>query len=304
MIELRSSADPKATAASLRNFARDLENVVGANIEAVDRLNGWRRWVGATAFALSPVLTATALRKHVRGDHYELLQTLNPASYGSQLMWLIDTETQSRIESLKADANELERVVDRWTRFGRGVALVLDTNVLLTFGEHLMRARWYSLTNRLSHLPISVVIPIQVVEELDTQKDRGAPEARTLARMTLKWLDSLFGDGYHDDTIDVAGTARGRCTFRLLVDELDRVPLPRPDADIIDRALALQPFAEEVVIVSEDRSMRFRAKAAGLGAIEMPFNVVPDGKQQPRKKEAPNRLAPPQGQPGRPARTP
>jgi rRNA-processing protein FCF1 len=276
-----------ATVKALRDAARELEDVVGTNIEALGRLNGWRKWVGATAWALGPSLTASAQRKYVRGEHYELLQALDPSSYGDQLMWLIDTETRVRIDALTGGADELEQVLKRWTQHGREVALVLDTNVLLTFGQNLMHARWYDVIGRLSSVPISLVIPIQVVEELDTQKDRGAPEARTLARMTLKWLDDIFGDGYHDDTIEAAGTAFGRFTFRLLVDDLDRVPLPRTDADIIDRALALQPFVERVIVVSEDRSMRFRAKAAGLGATGMPFKAVPNGKQQPRKKQAP-----------------
>lgn len=240
--------------------------------------------MGSTSWALGSSLSASALRKHVRGEHYELLQSLDPASYGDQLMWLIDTETRTRIDALTADAEELDQVVSRWTRDGRSVALVLDTNVLLTFGEHLMRARWYDLIQRRSNLPLSLVVPIQVVEELAGLKDRGSGETRTLARLSLKWLDGLFGAGYHDETLEAVGTAFGRLTFRLLVDDLDRVPLPRADAEIIDRAIALKPFTEEVTIVSEDRSMRFRAKAAGLGATPLPFRIVPDGKQQTRTK--------------------
>ncbi|MBD8024600.1 PIN domain-containing protein [Microbacterium gallinarum] len=39
------------------------------------------------------------------------------------------------------------------------------------------------------------VVPIQVVEELDRQKDRGQGDARNNARVALKWLDDVVGSG-------------------------------------------------------------------------------------------------------------
>jgi rRNA-processing protein FCF1 len=295
VIELRPTATPTTTSETLRDAIRALQNVEGLNFDATSRLNGWRGWVGATTRSLSTSLTSAALRKHILGDNYELLQSLHPGTYGDQLKWLIDTENTHRLEDLTAQADELDHMIRRWRPTGafhtngpHELALILDTNVLLEFGQNLERARWYHLLNLLPGKPLSLVIPIQVVEELDTQKDRGADGARKLAGMALRWLDELFPGEYQDSELaKISDAPTGRATFRLLVDALNRVPLPRPDADIIDRALALRPFVEKVTIVTQDRSMRFRARAAGLDATPMPYAAVPDGKQKPRRKDDP-----------------
>jgi hypothetical protein len=281
VIALRTTADAAHAVGMLRNAARSVGNIIGKGGSAVERLQSWRAWVSTSSTVLSPLLTDAAIRTHVRGDLHDLLQTVIPELYGDQLTWLVDSELIRRKAQLEAAADELDTDLQRWTKCGRGTALVLDTNVLLEFGKNLAHARWFHVANELPRGTMSLVIPIQVVEELDGLKDRGAETARKLARATLRWIDELFPGDWQDEDLGQVGVAQsGRLTFRLLVDELDRIPLPRPDADIIDRALSLGPFVNRTTMVSQDRSMRFRARAAGLDATPMRYEHVPGGKQR------------------------
>jgi len=281
VITLRSTADPVYAIEHLRNAALAVANIIGQGGTAADRLHGWRRWVSTTQTIFTPVLTESAVRAVVRGDLHDLLQSVVPESYGDQLTWLVDSELIRRKDQLEAAANELETVHRRWTGRGRGPALVLDTNVLMDFGRNLVEVHWHRVADVFPTQPISLVVPIQVVEELDGQKDRGTEGARNLARATLRWIDELFSGGWQDAEVSVEGRgSQPRVTLRLLIDELDRVPLPRPDADIIDRALSLAPFVTRTVMVSHDRSMQLRARAAGLDAVPLRYADVPNGKQR------------------------
>jgi hypothetical protein len=57
----------------------------------------------------------------------------------------------------------------------------------------------------------------------------------------------------------------GPVTLELLFDPPDHKRLPDPDAEIVDRALAVQNMAgRPVTMVTYDTSMGFRARQAGL----------------------------------------
>ena len=60
-------------------------------------------------------------------------------------------------------------------------------------------------------------------------------------------------------------------TFVLLCDKLDHQQLGDVDAEIIDRAQTLAPFVEQTVILTCDRGMALRSRAAGVQAVRLEF---------------------------------
>ena len=52
----------------------------------------------------------------------------------------------------------------------------------------------------------------------------------------------------------------------LILDDLDHVRLPSADAEILDQALAIQPFARTVTVASYDSNLIFMARQLGLRA--------------------------------------
>jgi hypothetical protein len=122
------------------------------------------------------------------------------------------------------------------------------------------------------------VVPLLVVDELDRhkRKDRqtkvhpeGKETVSSRARVTLRHLEDLFGDPswvvtLHSDRFPAAPPVKAE----LLLDPLGHIRLPEPDAELIDRALALQDLSgRPVTLATSDTGMIFRAKAAGLTSV-------------------------------------
>lgn len=146
---------------------------------------------------------------------------------------------------------------------------VLDTNVVLhdpfattAFDEH------------------RVMLPMTVLEELDSIKGRGQDISRD-ARIAIRHIESIIGDAPHEDILNGVGIAEvvkghhedGK--LAILPDiNLEGEPYLDQDVNdnkIINAALYLQSEAKEgekVVLVTNDINMRLKAKGAGVDYVE------------------------------------
>jgi hypothetical protein len=76
----------------------------------------------------------------------------------------------------------------------------------------------------------------------------------------------------------------GPVTMELLFDPPDHERLPDNDAEIVDRALAVQALAgRPVTMVTYDKNMTFRARYAGLKAISPPYPEQEEGQGRSRR---------------------
>lgn len=158
--------------------------------------------------------------------------------------------------------------------------VIADTNVFL---HHPDRLDTLDLAAELGldARPVHLVIPMTVLDELDTAKDRGQGEARTNARATIKLLDGYLKDPGLISEIrpasDPANAApRGAFTVEILADPPGHIPLARTDDEIIDRAVALQDLAgRPVTAVTGDVGMSTRARLAGLTARRLDWPEPP-----------------------------
>lgn len=171
----------------------------------------------------------------------------------------IDTQHQRlvRLMSLMQMLNEHAR--------RSGAPIVLDTNAYL----HVSPFEEVDWCKELHQKSVRIVLPIEILRELDKVKYmRGDRSAR--ADNVLKVLDGLseiFEQGVamvrENVTIEVCAINDGH-TLSENVDE-----------EIISRSVLIQQASvKPVTVITDDRSMRVRARVAGLQAWPIPDHLL------------------------------
>lgn len=133
-------------------------------------------------------------------------------------------------------------------------SFVLDTNVLIHDPEALFTFEGGR-----------VVIPLTVVEELDTFKKANDNRGRS-ARLISRYLDELRRHGKLSDGVPLEHGGE------LRVDVQSRAPLPpsfvngSKDNRILETALGLAKQGDTVVFITKDINLRIKAEAIGLTA--------------------------------------
>jgi PhoH-like ATPase len=151
---------------------------------------------------------------------------------------------------------------------------VLDTNVLLHDPE--------AMTKFAGH---KVVIPVTVLEELDTMK-RLPNELGRNSRAIARLLDSLkeIGKGNLHDGVKLENGSTIRIQLEIKTDYPNAFALSINDNRIIMAAYLLQERGEHVVFVSKDFNARIKAEAVGLEAedyenLKFAYDVIYKGLQ-------------------------
>ena len=140
-----------------------------------------------------------------------------------------------------------------------GSAVVLDTCFYVEHPNELADADLARLTAATTPgWAMHVLVPLLVVDELDRLK--GDNQARSRARTALKTLDEVFGNVGDERLMgrlrDGSSPGLGPVTMELLFDPPDHERLPDNDAEIVDRALAVQILSGRgVTMVTYDKSM-------------------------------------------------
>jgi PhoH-like ATPase len=133
---------------------------------------------------------------------------------------------------------------------------VLDTNVLLHDSESLFRFK-----------DNAVVIPIQVIEEIDHFK-KDLSEIGRAARTVSRHLDALRLQGSLADGVKVADG--GTIQVHLGVEVPPSFPLTdhNTDTKILALALALKQQRKTVVFITKDTNLRIKADAIGVSSVD------------------------------------
>jgi predicted ribonuclease YlaK len=123
---------------------------------------------------------------------------------------------------------------------------------------------------------VLLVLPEVVIREFDRLKESGNQKTRYRASVTLAVLDKLlanpygtvpirFTDADWEAVADRSEMPRGRVELRVFYDDPAHRPLSDPDAEIIDRAIAVQTLAGTAVrLVTMDTGMGLNARRAKL----------------------------------------
>lgn len=255
--------------------------------DSLEVFNAYVPWSIEARRVLRTVLDAESVSALVETVGFRLIHAADPAAYSRLgLGDLVSAELDEQIAALDGAASQLREELERWewsggiTRSPRHFVGVLDTNVLMLCASRLLECDWKPLVDAEVGQRISLVIPQTVVRELDKLKRASGImhvggeklERRTLARQALRVINEAFPGqetvrqirGSHDENDGIVSALR----LVLQMDDLRHMGLPDPDAEIIDRALGLVPWAAKVTLLTGDTSMRFRAEHAGLHALE------------------------------------
>jgi len=234
---------------------------------------------------LQPYLAEDDVPRVLATPRYWALQTGNLSSWGqADVAAYIRQELAERIEFLTNEGDALIAEHYRWEpedKFGGRrltlTAVVLDTNVLLAHHATLSTTDWAKLLDLLPNTAIGLAIPLQVVRELDRQKNANhnnvnratKEELRKDAASALRLIEQIE-DPSKGWTLRWENEP-ARLDLLLVGDRIPGEPLGAPDAEIVDRAASLLPFADQVHLVSYDVAIVFRARLAGVKATKLRY---------------------------------
>lgn len=238
---------------------------------ARERLLSYLEWAGTAARMLGYQISEADLRALVLNRRYELLLSSMSglASTDTPVQRVVNDlvrlELEGRVKDFDEAITTLKAYKERWSNAGD--LLVLDTNFYVEHPKEVQDADLAGLTAATTPgSKMHVLVPLLVVDELDRLKRDN--QARSRARTALKTLNTVFAHVSENQPVgrlrDDAPTL-GPVTMELLFDPPAHERLPDPDAEIVDRALAVQNMAgRPVTMVTYDTSMAFRARQVGL----------------------------------------
>ena len=175
---------------------------------------------------------------------------------GNQLVPLINAELGDKRAVFDAGRHALEAARDRM-RGAAGVPVVLDSNVLL---HSLLpdQIGWNTLLGK----ALRLVVPMRVVEELDSKKYSDSKLLRDRARAVLPWLERTLGAGSGPAPVDPQVQTREAIGTTIEVYPCGRPRLRPQDADeeVLDVAQEVLHLVGKVVVLTGDTSMRIRAR--------------------------------------------
>jgi hypothetical protein len=188
---------------------------------------------------------------------------------------LVDIELDDRVSVLEAACKDYDAQLARWWR--DEVFVVADTSFYI---QHPQEMADLDLREHLGlrDQRIHLLVPILVVDELDSLKQAKEGNVRGRARRTLAIIDRVLSDPTawgvlrREDfsPLQVGGIPRGEMTVELVLDPPGHVRLPINDDELVDRTVAFQALAgQKITMITYDTGRSTRARAAGLRAVKI-----------------------------------
>ncbi|MYX34384.1 MULTISPECIES: PIN domain-containing protein [unclassified Streptomyces] len=246
---------------------------------ARSRLFRYLEWASKATDRLRHQISPADIDRLVLTRRYELLLSSFGSSAGASSENLVNSlvtlETDERSAAFEEAMEALNRQITRWIR--PAAFVVADSSFYIQHPEKLEEADLAAICN-LREEPIHLLFPMVVVDELDGLKQSN--KTRWRAGYTLAVLDRILGESGTSGTailreedytpLQSQGIPRGEITVEILFDPPGHRRLPINDDEIIDRALAIQPYTGSVVtLLTYDTGQATRARAAGLRFIKL-----------------------------------
>ena len=253
---------------NLRYVQVEVGNIRSRGHTQLDLYNSYLSWVNESVRMLRHHVSPEDLERLVLTKRCWLLQSMAGAAVGP-LAIIVETEIDDRTTALDEARRSLEEQIERWSRPGWFV--VADTTVfcqadkldVLDFGGILVSR----------DEPVHLLVPMVIVDELDSWKRSNKPKVRWRAQYTLAVLDRVLSGSstsarLQDEdfsALDTAGIPRGEVSVEIVPDPPGHARLPINDDEIIDRALAIQSLSgRNVTLLTYDTGQNHRARDAGL----------------------------------------
>jgi hypothetical protein len=272
LITPRPGADRENIRQALSSVHTSATNLQGSHGNAFSRLLKYLEWATESARMLRPQISDRDLDRLVFTDRYRTLLgssgTLGWTDQQRLVNGLVQLEVTERIEDFEAAVAALDTQIGRWSQAEAFV--VADSSFYIQNEVKLADVDLHEVLGVPRRQFVRLLLPIVVVDELDDLKDASKQRARWRAAHTLGLLDGVLNGGthgvLHEGEHTVAdGETRGRVNVEIVLDPPGHVRLDRPDAEIVDRAVAIQGLAGcDVRLLTCDTSQHTRGRAGGL----------------------------------------
>ena len=223
-------------------------------------------WTEEAERLLGNVFPEDVVSDLIHTSNYWTFRTASGTS--PRLTPLILREAESRRRALSELQAALQAEHHRWQYPSGGATLAVpDTNIFLQAGTPFEDIDWPTALESRSN--VRVVIPLVVIHELDRLKRQGNNTTSTLARTSLRWLQSNLP---MRPTGRPAKLAAGlpETTVEAYVQD---TPTRPEDADglIIRFTRQLSRVSElPTKLVTRDLGMRLRAAGLSVDAVQLP----------------------------------
>ncbi|MEU5529353.1 PIN domain-containing protein [Micromonospora chersina] len=266
-------ASHKALHSALTDLRFAIANLqAGGQRPAPERASAYLEWVHEARRRLRNQLRPADLERLVPAQSYDvLLSALGPITSLSirVVNGLVNQQLSEREDDFDAAIRELEEQTRRFD--GDDLLVVLDTNVFIHHPQKIEDLDVHAAIYR-AFEPLRIVVPMVVVDELDSLKQTGNGKSRWRAAYSVAYIDRIIRTGGLIRPADLSNdkTARGSVTLDVLLDPRGHVRQPISDDEIADRAAALQALAGRPVhLLTYDTGMTMRARNAGLKDIKL-----------------------------------
>jgi hypothetical protein len=248
---------------AIRDQAKNLRSTT------TDQWQAYMNWVTEAERLLRTQVHDADIEWLVRTQRHGVISTNPPTG-----RILIDAELEARIVALDDAIAALDAAVERWDRGGRLV--VPDTSFFITHPSKVEDADFAALLE-CREIPVRLVVPMVVVDELDSLKKAGQQQRRWRAAYAIAVLDRVAGRGERGllaeadfAPLDRGGIPRGEVTMEILLDPPGHIRLPINDDEIVDRAVAVKTTSgRDVTLLTYDTGHATRGRVAGLDVLKL-----------------------------------
>lgn len=257
----------------LQQAAEDLGNRASQTMPTDAIVEVYLRWAVDAADNLRDALGQEDLDALVLTPEYWATRA-NPSRLAPFIL-AANTAVKTQKRALEAAAEEVQQQVaffgpDQFSR--PAVFFVPDTNVLLEHPAMYDELDWHGFVKPFgifADSDLRVVLPMLVIDELDDAKRRD--RTKTRARLTLKRIYEQVGSRASSrHSFKLRKNLHGEVAIQVMLDNPRHLRLPRPDDELIDRAVALHAFVgRDVYFVTYDTGAALRATAAGLKTLRL-----------------------------------
>jgi hypothetical protein len=223
----------------------------------IERRKRYIEWVEATETQLANLTNDSDIVLMPYTPAYWEIRQLTP--YSPRPVAFIEGEIERQRQTLEDMRDDLQRRRERAVS-AEGHITVLDTNVLLH--HELPKAiDWGGLVGADR---VRLVIPLRVIEELDSKKYSDSPRIRSKARDLIPKLRGFVGAAGRPAAL------RDGVTIEIYDEPGARNRPADGDTEILETARELERLSGEgVTIVTGDTGMQLRAETEGLRATTL-----------------------------------
>lgn len=293
---------PNVSGDVLLGLLRDARNWLGNVGQGTlyEGIMAYTQWASIFSSSLRNYLEPDEVNRLITTQRYWTLTSLIPfigkGNEGavSPINMLANTslnqEVQERGRHLDRVIVWLEAEVARWKE-SPGTLVVADTNIYLHNDKLFTGINWSDILGA-DHDSVHLVIPSVVIDELDRAKIAGSGKVGSLeklnqekmsvknsenvdtvkkrAKITLREIERLFPTPAHMASVKPEHSELGSVFVSLLLESVGHIRHPRPDSEILNRAIALQSFtSRKVVVVTYDTGMALRVRMANMNVINL-----------------------------------